>query len=131
MRLRSLRTRLTVLSFAVTLVAVGAILFYIAPQLESSLREQKLRSLTTTAKAFTPLIATRVRNNASADDINDLVAQVSERSNTRVTLLSVGGGTEGLQLVIFSDSTSQVQITDLRFAVADRAARSGHTETAT
>ncbi|MEA2130543.1 MAG: hypothetical protein QOJ85_3434, partial [Solirubrobacteraceae bacterium] len=38
MRLRSLRTRLTVLSFAVTLVAVGAILFYIAPQLESSLR---------------------------------------------------------------------------------------------
>jgi two-component system, OmpR family, sensor kinase len=131
MRLRSLRTRLTVLSFAVTLVAVGAILFYIAPQLESSLREQKLRSLTTTAKVFTPLIATLVRNNGSADDINDLVAQVSERSNTRVTLLSVGGGTEGLQLVIFSDSTSQVQITDLHFAVAERAARSGHTETAT
>jgi signal transduction histidine kinase len=131
MRLRSLRTRLTVLSFAVTLVAVGAILFYIAPQLESSLREQKLRSLTTTAKSFTPLIATLVRNNGSADDINDLVAQVSERSNTRVTLLSVGGGTEGLQLVIFSDSTSQVQITDLHFAVAERAARSGHTETAT
>jgi two-component system OmpR family sensor kinase len=130
-RLRSLRTRLTVLSFAVTLVAVGAILFYIAPQLESSLREQKLRSLQTTAKVFTPLIATLVRNNGSADDINDLVAQISERSNTRVTLLSVGGGTEGLQLVIFSDSTSQVQITDLRFAVADRAARSGRVETAT
>ncbi|MEA2150421.1 MAG: hypothetical protein QOD69_2251 [Solirubrobacteraceae bacterium] len=131
MRLRSLRTRLTVLSFTVTLVAVGAILFYIAPQLESSLREQKLRSLTTTAKVFTPLIATLVRDNGSADDINDLVAQISERSNTRVTLLSVGGGTEGLQLVIFSDSTSQVQITDLHFAVADRAARSGHTETGT
>ena len=131
MRLRSLRTRLTVLSFAVTLVAVGAILFYIAPQLESSLRDQKLRSLTTTAKVFTPLIATLVRNNGSADDINDLVAQISERSNTRVTLLSVGGGTEGLQLVIFSDSTSQVQITDLRFEVADRAARSGRIETAT
>ncbi len=131
MRLRSLRTRLTVLSFAVTLVAVGAILFYVAPQLESSLRDQKLRSLTTTAKAFTPLIATLVRNNGSADDINDLVAQVSERSNTRVTLLSVGGGTEGLQLVIFSDSTSQVQITDLRFAVADAAARTGRIETGT
>jgi signal transduction histidine kinase len=115
----------------VTLVAVGAILFYIAPQLESSLREQKLRSLQTTAKVFTPLIATLVRSNGSADDINDLVAQISERSNTRVTLLSVGGGTEGLQLVIFSDSTSQVQITDLRFAVADRAARSGRVETAT
>jgi len=130
-RLGSLRTRLTVLSFAVTLVAVGAILFYVAPQLESSLREQKLRSLTTTAKAFTPFIATLVRNNGAADDINDLVAQVSERANTRVTLLSVGSGTEGQQLVIFSDSTSQVQITDLTFAVANRAARSGRIETGT
>jgi signal transduction histidine kinase len=129
MRLRSLRTRLTVLSFAVTLVAVGAILFYIAPQLESSLREQKLRALTSTAKAFTPSIAKLVRSNGSADDINSLVAQVSERSNTRVTLLSVGGGTEGLQLVIFSDSTSQVQISDVHFAVADRAARSGRIQT--
>ena len=131
MRLRSLRTRLTVLSFAVTLVAVGAILFYVAPQLESSLREQKLRSLTTTAKAFTPLIARLVRNNGSADDINSLVAQISERSNTRVTLLSVGDGTEGLQLVIFSDSTSQVQISDLHFAVADVAARTGRIQTGT
>jgi len=130
MRLRSLRTRLTVLSFAVTLVAVGAILFYVAPQLESSLREEKLRSLTTTAKAFTPLIAKLVRSNGSADDINDLVAQVGERSNARVTLLSVGGGTEGLQLVIFSDSTSQVRINP-RFPVADVAARTGRTQTAT
>ena len=131
MRLRSLRTRLTVLSFAVTLIAVGAILFYVAPQLESSLREQKLRSLTTTAKAFTPLIARLVRGNGSADDINDLVAQISERSNTRVTLLSIGDGTEGLQPAIFSDSTSQVQIRDLHFAVAERAARRGRVETAT
>jgi signal transduction histidine kinase len=131
MRLRSLRTRLTILSFGVTLVAVGAILFYVAPQLESSLREQKLRSLTTTAQAFTPLLARLVRNNGSADDINDLVAQISERSNTRVTLLSVGDGTEGLQLVIFSDSTSQVQIRDLKFALADVAARTGRIQTGT
>jgi two-component system OmpR family sensor kinase len=127
MRVRSLRTRLTVLSFAVTLVAVGAILFYVAPQLESSLRDQKLRSLAATAHAFTPLIAEAVRHNGSADEINAVVAQVSERSNSRVTLLSVGDGTEGLQLAIFSDSTSQVQITDLRFDVADVAARTGRT----
>ena len=131
MRLRSLRTRLTFLSFAVTLVAVGAILFYVAPQLESSLRDQKLRSLAATASAFTPLIADVVRNNGSADEINAVVAQVSERSSSRVTLLSVGDGTEGLQLAIFSDSTSQVQITDLRFAVADVAARTGRTATGT
>ncbi len=129
MRLRSLRTRLTVLSFAVTLVAVGAILFYIAPQLESSLRDQKLRSLASTAHAFTPLIAKVVRNNGSADEINDVVADVSDRSNSRVTLFSVGDGTEGLQLAIFSDSTSAVQIRDLNFEVADVAARTGRQAT--
>jgi two-component system OmpR family sensor kinase len=129
MRLRSLRTRLTVLSFAVTLVAVAVILFYVAPQLESSLREQKLRSLTNTAEAFTPQIEKLVRSNGSADEIDALVTQVSDRSNTRVTLLSVGGGTEGLQAVIFSDSTSQVQINDLKFHVADVAARTGRIAT--
>ena len=131
LRLRSLRTRLTVLTFAVTLVAVGAILFYVAPQLESSLRDQKLHSLASTARAFTPLITQVVRNNGSADEIDDVVAQVSDRANTRVTLLIVGGGTEGLQLAIVSDSTSQVQIRDLRFAIADVAARTGREASAT
>jgi len=73
LRLRSLRTRLTVLSFAVTLVAVGVILFYVAPQLESSLREQKLRSLSSTAKAFTPLIAKLVRNNGARHTLRPLL----------------------------------------------------------
>ncbi|MEA2245019.1 MAG: hypothetical protein QOD24_4575, partial [Solirubrobacteraceae bacterium] len=131
MRVRSLRTRLTVLSFGVTLVAVGAILFYIAPQLESSLRDQKLHSLASTARAYTPFIAKAVRNNNSATDIDTVVKQISERSNSRVTLLSIGSGTEGLQPVIFSDSTSQVAITDLHFAVARDAARTGRTATGT
>jgi signal transduction histidine kinase len=131
MRVRSLRTRLTILSFGVTLVAVGAILFYITPQLESSLRDQKLRSLASTAHAYTPFIANAVRNNKSADQIDMVVAQVSERSNSRVTLLSIGDGTEGLQPVIFSDSTSQVAITDLHFAIARTAARTGRTATGT
>ena len=129
MRWRSLRTQLTVLSFAVTLVAILAVLFYVTPQLESSLRDQKLRSLASTARAYTPFIARVVRNNGSAHDIDTVVAQVSELSNSRVTLLSVGNGTEGLQPVIFSDSTSQVAITDLHFAIARTAARTGHTAT--
>jgi len=127
MRVRSLRTRLTVISFAVTLVAVGAVLFSVTPQLESSLRDQKLRSLTKTASAFTPLIADVVRTNGSAQEIDETVRSVGDRTSTRVTMLSVSDGTEGLQLAIFSDSTSEVQITDLRFAVADVAARSGRT----
>ena len=51
LRLVTLRTQLTILTFAVTLVALLAVLFYVTPQLESSLRDQKLRALTETARA--------------------------------------------------------------------------------
>jgi len=126
----TLRTRLTLLFFAVTLVAVGAVFFYVTPQLESSLRKEKLRSLAKTAQAFTPLLAGPVRRNATNDEIDRLVAQISDRTNTRVTLLLVGDGTEGLQLPIFSDSASETQIKNLRFSIARRVARTGRMATA-
>ena len=126
-RPRSLRTKLTLLSVSVTLVALVAVLFYVTPQLESSLRDQKMRSLTETAQAFTPQIGDLVRNNGTAEEIDTAVSSVSDRTSARVTLLSVGEGTEGLQLTVFSDSYTENAIPDLRFAVADAAARSGRT----
>ncbi|CAN5125027.1 MtrAB system histidine kinase MtrB [soil metagenome] len=127
MRFGSLRTQLTILSFAGTLVAILAVLFYVTPQLESSLRDQKMKALSETARAFTPQIAKLVRDNGNDEEIDRLVSTVSDRANARVTLLSVGGGTEGLQLVIFSDSYTENRITDLRLDVADVAARTGRT----
>ena len=125
LRLRSLRTRLTLLFFAITLVAVGAVLFYVAPQLESSLTEQKLRSIARTARDFTPQVEKMVLENGTARQINGLIATIDDITSTRVTLLTVGGGTEGVQLAPFSDSTSEVRIDDLRFEVAEVAARTG------
>jgi two-component system, OmpR family, sensor kinase len=123
MHLRSLRTRLILQFFAVTLVAVAALSFYIAPQLESSLSDQKLSALAETARIYTPLITKVVRSNGSDEQIDEIVSHVSESANARVTMLGVGDGTEGLQLAIFSDSTSEVQIRDLGFRVAEQAAR--------
>ncbi len=125
MRLRSLRTRLTVLFFAVTLVAVGVVFFYVTPQLESSLREQKLRSLARTARAYTPQISNLVRNNGTFRQVNQLVAQIGDRTSTRVTLMTVSNGTLGLSLAIFSDSTTEVQLDDLPVSIADISARDG------
>ncbi len=125
MRLRSLRTRLTLLFFAVTLVAIGAVLFYVAPQLESSLSEQKLRSIARTARDQTPRISRMVLENGTLRQINGLVAQIDDVTNTRVTVLTVGNGTEGLQVTPFADSTKEVQVDDLRFEVAEVAARTG------
>jgi len=128
MRWGSLRTQLTILSFAVTLVAILAVLFYVTPQLQSSLRDQKMKALAETARAFTPQITMLVRGNGSDNQIDNLVSTISDRTNARVTLMSVGDGTEGLQLVIFSDSYTDNRITDLRLEVADHAARTGRTE---
>ena len=134
MRLRSLRSQLTLLSFAVTLVAILAVLFYVTPQLESSLRDQKLDALSKTARAYTPQIATLVRGNGSAEAIDDVVSSVADRTNARVTLLIVNvmivdGRTEGLQLAAVSDSYTDNRITDLELDVAHRAARTGRTTT--
>jgi len=128
-RLRSLRTRLTLLFFSLTLVAVGVVFFFVAPQLESSLRTQKLRSLARTAAVYTPFIAEVVRHNGSGPQIDRIVARVADRASTRVTLLLVADGTLGLQLSRISDSTSDVQSPDLRFPPADVAARSGRPAT--
>jgi len=131
LRLRSLRTRLTLLFFAVTLVAVGAVLFYVAPQLESSLTEQKLRSIARTARDQTPRISRMVLENGTLRQINGLVARIDDVTNTRVTVLTVGNGTEGLQVTPFADSTKEVQADDLRFEVAEVAARTGREARAT
>jgi two-component system OmpR family sensor kinase len=125
MRLRSLRTRLTVLFFAVTLVAVGVVFFYVTPQLESSLREQKLNSLARTARAHAPRIRRLVVSNATFRQISQLVASIGDRTSTRVTLMIVGKGTLGDQLSFFTDSTTEVQIDDLPVAIAGVAARTG------
>ncbi len=130
MRPRSLRTRLTLLFFAVTLVAVGVVFFYVTPQLESSLRNEKLRSLGETARTFTPLVADPVRHNATSREIDSLVKLISDRTNTRVTLLLVVDGTEGLDLSIASDSAAETNIEGLTFDVARRAERTERTATA-
>ena len=122
-RLRSLRTRLTVLFFGVTLVAIGVVFFYVTPQLESSLREQKLHSLARTARASTPAIRRLVVANATFRQIDQLVATIGDRTSTRVTLLLVGDGTLGPQTSIYTDSTTEVQVDDLPVGIADVAAR--------
>jgi signal transduction histidine kinase len=128
MRLRSLRTRLTVLFFAITLVAVGAVFFYVTPQLESSLREEKLSSLARTARAYTPTVRQLVLANGTAREVNQLVASIGDSTSTRVTLMTVGNGTLGLQVAPFTDSTTEVQIDDLPVGIADVAAHSRHEE---
>ncbi len=62
---RSIQYRLTLLFFAITLTAFAGIYLYVVPQLETNLREQKLRDLSDSARltwlssTFEPIARTR------------------------------------------------------------------------
>jgi signal transduction histidine kinase len=114
---RSIRTRLTLLFFAITVAAVGFVYVYITPQLESSLRSEKLRSLESAANAYSGRLNTIA---LSERQLNSSVRAVAERTSTRVTLLSVRR-IEPPDTYVISDSNQETDISDLRFGVADEA----------
>src|SRR5215213_1657662 len=117
-RWRSIRTRLTLLFFAITLAAVGFVWVYLTPQLESSLLSEKLRSLESSANTYSG----RLNNpfDLSERQLNSSVRAAAERTATRVTLLSVRSERPPDTYVI-SDSNQETDISDLRFTLADQA----------
>jgi len=117
-RWRSIRTRLTLLFFAITLAAVGFVYVYLAPQLESSLRAEKLRSLEQAANAYSGRLNNPI--DLSERQLNSSVRAAAERTSTRVTLLSVRSE-DPPDTYVISDSNQETDISDLQFGVADQA----------
>jgi signal transduction histidine kinase len=118
-RWRSIRTRLTLLFFAITLAAVGFVWIYLTPQLESSLLSEKLRSLESSANAYSG----RLNNpfDLSERQLNSSVRAAAERTSTRVTLLSVRSS-EPPDTYVISDSNQETDISDVDFStIADQA----------
>jgi two-component system OmpR family sensor kinase len=113
MRWRSIRTRLTLLFFAITVAAMGFVYVYITPQLESSLLSEKLRSLESSANTYSG----RLNNpfDLSERQLNSSVRAAAERTATRVTLLSVRSENPP-DTYIISDSNQETDISDFEFA---------------
>jgi signal transduction histidine kinase len=111
-RWRSIRTRLTLLFFAITLAAVGFVYVYLIPQLESSLLSEKLRSLEASANTYSG----RLNNpyDLSERQLNRYVRAAAERTSTRVTLLSVRSEKPPDTYVV-SDSNQETDISDVDF----------------
>jgi signal transduction histidine kinase len=125
----SIRNRLALLQFTITLAAVAVVYFYVAPSLESNLRSEKLRNLAAAANAYAKPLERAIGSNIDAKQVDREVRQVADRSNTRATLLGVNRGSQGLSTYVVSDSTSEVEIKDLQFAIAADAARTARTVT--
>ncbi len=118
LRWRSIRTRLTLLFFAITLAAVGFVYVYLTPQLESSLRSEKLRSLESAANTYSGRLNNPI--DLSERQLNSSVRAAAERTATRVTLLSVRSA-DPPDTYVISDSNQETDISDLQFRVADLA----------
>ena len=129
--MRSIRNRLALLFFAITLTAIAGIYLYVAPQLETSLRREKLRSLERSASAYSGPLVRAIGSNVDDNRIDQLVREAADRAGARVTLLGVSRGTQGVQTYPISDSTAATRLEDLGVQVALEAARSGRALTGT
>ncbi len=93
----SVRNRLALLFFAITLAAVGFIYLYVVPQLRSSLTAEKLRRLEQVAAEQSAHLEGAMSAGASQARLRRLVAAVDQRTGSRVTLLGVREGATGPQ----------------------------------
>jgi len=124
-----LALRLALLFGAIVLGAIAVIFFYVVPQLESTLREEKLRSLQTAARDYSRPVIRAIENQVTAKRLDIAVRNASDQANARVTLLAVGTRGGAPFPYVRSDSTTQREITDLAFQVAVDAVTSRHTTT--
>jgi two-component system, OmpR family, sensor kinase len=129
--LRSIRVRLALIFSSITLTAIAGIYLYVAPQLESRLRDEKLEALSRDAGLYSRDLVRLIGTNVDEAAVNRSVRQAADRAGARVTLLGVSRGSQGVQTYPISDSTAETKIEDIDFTVALDAARAGRTATGT
>ncbi len=128
--MRSLRNRL---GLVFGLITVGAFLISyltVVPSLADQLRDQKVESLTESAKIHVQPLRATVGTRLAVNEVQQRVDTAAARSGARVTLLDVASGTQGRGLTYGLGSQAQAQ-TDSRLVLADQAARSGSPVTGT
>jgi len=123
----SLRDRLVLVFFAITVLAFTALYLYVAPGLRSRLLDARLHELATAARSYSGPVAGTVGSSASGAVVRARVDAASRRSQTRVTLLAVSTAAQpsGPQLATVADSSNPSTTPHLGYGVAWRAIRSG------
>jgi signal transduction histidine kinase len=129
--MRTIRVRLALIFSSITLAAIAGIYVYVAPQLESRLRDEKLEQLSRDANLYSRDLVRAIGTNLDENAVNRSVRQAADRAGARVTLLGVSRGSQGVQTYPISDSTAETKIEDIDFTAALDAARTGRTQTGT
>ncbi len=127
--MRSIRNRLALLFFGITLAAIVGIYLYVVPQLETRLVEEQLDALSADARTYSGAVERATESDVSEATLNRIVREAADRSGDRVTLLAVSQGTEGLDVYPKSDSTTEVDLGGLGEELGLEAARTGRRQT--
>jgi two-component system, OmpR family, sensor kinase len=101
---RSIRNRLALLFFGITVAAIGGVYLYVTPSLESSLRGQKVRNLEGLAVAAAPALTRTVGSNIDRIGVADAVRDAADRTGAHLTLLGISSGSAGLTAYPIDDS---------------------------
>ena len=129
----SLRNRLTLTFFAITLVAIAVLYLFVAPGLRSRLLTARLGELATAARAHSDGIEAAIGPGSRVPQpaVNAQLDAAALQSGDRVTLLLVVHTRGALQLIPEGDSTKSGTAAALSPSLAKAAARSGHIRTGT
>jgi two-component system, OmpR family, sensor kinase len=119
---RSLRNRLALVFFAITLVAIAALYLYVAPGLRSRLLSQRMGELAGAARTDSAQIVKTVGSAEPAQVVQQKVDAAALSSGDRVSLLLVSRTPTGLQLFAQADSSKPAAAGALPEALARAAA---------
>jgi two-component system, OmpR family, sensor kinase len=128
---RSLRNRLALLFFTITLVAIGGLYLYVAPGLQTRLMNEKLAALATAVRQHSTAIVATVGRPISEPQVKTRVDDAAAAAGERVTLLSVERAAGGTQLFQQADSSNPGGAGPLPLIVAKRAVKTGTLATGT
>jgi two-component system, OmpR family, sensor kinase len=95
--MNSVRNRLALLFFVIMAAAVGFIYLYVVPQLRSSLTAEQLGNLEEVATAQSERLSSAMREGVDQAELRDLIRRIATVTESRVTVLGVREGPNGLE----------------------------------
>ena len=132
-RLASLRNKLALLFLAITATAFGVLYFFVVPQLESNLREQRIQDLERLASSSRPTLE-GLFGDVPSTELDRRIRAVADAANARVTLLGIQLSEEdpsapeaaSPRFYVISDSREERDV-PLNERLAERAVRGRNT----
>src|SRR5262245_54040229 len=134
----SIKNRLTLLFFAITAGAILVFYFYVVPQLESNLTQQKIDALERDSSAYSRSLESAIGREVTARELDRITQAISEETGTRVTLFGIPrdagpAGTVGEESppYVISDSRRRETHVEPSYATVRQAFKSNRVKTTT